>query len=78
MLSEFVGIIILGIDSIFVQQFMPKYTFSMYQFAVSIVSLVFTMVTVVTNLVYPYLVRADENKYGLYYTRQLENTRTKG
>lgn len=68
MLSEFVGIIILGIDSIFVQQFMPKYTFSMYQFAVSIVSLVFTMVTVVTNLVYPYLVRADENKYGLYYT----------
>lgn len=47
---------------------MPKYTFSMYQFAVSIVSLVFTMVTVVTNLVYPYLVRADENKYGLYYT----------
>lgn len=68
MLSEFVGIIILGIDSIFVQQFMAKYTFSMYQFAVSIVGLVFTMVTVVANLVYPYLVRADENKYGLYYT----------
>lgn len=68
MLSEFVGIIILGIDSIFVQQFLSKYTFSMYQFAVSIVGLVFTMVTVVANLVYPYLVRADERKYGLYYT----------
>lgn len=68
MLSEFVAIIILGIDSIFVQNLFSTEEFAMYSFAVSIISVIYSMISVVSNLVYPYLVRADETKYAVYYT----------
>lgn len=67
MLSEFVGIIILGIDSIFVQNLFSIEEFAMYSFAVSIITVIYTMISTVSNLIYPYLVRVDENRYAEYY-----------
>lgn len=68
MLSEFVGIIILGIDSIFADMFFTIREFAMYSFATTIVSIIFTLITSVSNLVYPYLVRVDSTSYARYYT----------
>lgn len=68
MLSEFVAIIILGIDSIFVQNFFTLTDFAMYSFAVSIISVMYTLISTVSNLIYPYLVRVDDEKYATYYT----------
>lgn len=67
MLSEFVGIIILGIDSIFVQNLFQIEEFAMYSFAVSIISVIYTLISTVSNLIYPYLVRVDEERYAEYY-----------
>lgn len=68
MLSEFVGIIILGIDSIFAEKFYTLKEFAMYSFATSIVAIIYTLITSVSNLIYPYLVRVDSKKYAVYYT----------
>lgn len=68
MLSEFVAIIILGIDSIFVQNLFTVTDFAMYSFAVSILTVIYALISTVSNLIYPYLVRADSEKYGEYYS----------
>ncbi len=69
MLSEFVGILILSIDSVFVDNLFSQTEFAMYTFAVSVISVIFMLITTVSNLVYPYLVRARREKYAEYYTR---------
>jgi O-antigen/teichoic acid export membrane protein len=68
MLSEFVGIIILGIDSMFVQNLYSVNEFAMYSFAISIITVIYTLISTVSNLIYPYLVRVNEEKYAEYYT----------
>ncbi len=68
MLSEFVGIMILSIDSVFVDNLFSQTEFAMYTFAVSVIAVIFMLITAVSNLVYPYLVRAREEKYAEYYT----------
>ncbi len=68
MLSEFIGIIILGIDSIFVDNLFSQTDFAMYSFAVSVITGIYTLISVVSNLVYPYLVRVSQDKYAEYYT----------
>lgn len=68
MLSEFVGIIILGIDSMFVDNLFSQNDFAMYSFAVSVISVIYTLISVISNLIYPYLVRVGEEKYAEYYT----------
>lgn len=68
MVSEFVAIIILGIDSIFVQNLFSMKDFAMYSFAVSIITVVYALINTVSNLIYPYLVRVEKEKYAEYYT----------
>lgn len=68
MLSEFIGIIILGIDSMFVQNLYTVIEFAMYSFAISIITVIYTLISTVSNLIYPYLVRVEEEKYAEYYT----------
>ena len=67
MLSEFIGLIILGIDSMFVDNLFSQTDFAMYSFAVSVIAVIYTLITVVSNLVYPYLVRVSVEKYAEYY-----------
>ena len=68
MLSEFIGIIILGIDSMFVDNLFSQTDFAMYSFAVSVITGIYTLIGVISNLVYPYLVRVSEDKFAEYYT----------
>lgn len=68
MLSEFVGIIILGIDSMFVEHLFSQTDFAMYSFGVSVISVIYTLISAISNLIYPYLVRVTEEKYAEYYT----------
>lgn len=67
MISDFVGVIILGIDSIFVQNLFTLSDFAVYSFAVSVISTIYSLIATVSNLVYPYLARVDNGKYAEYY-----------
>lgn len=68
MISEFVAIVILLIDSVFVQNLFTLTDFAMYSFATSIISVMYGIINTVSNLIYPYLVRVDDEKYAKYYT----------
>lgn len=67
MISEFMGIIFLGIDSIFINSFFDLRTFGMYSFAVSVISLMYIFINSASKLIYPYLVRAAKDKLSQYY-----------
>ena len=68
MISEFVAIVILLIDSVFVQNLFTLTDFAMYSFATSIISVMYGVINTVSNLIYPYLVRVNNEKYAKYYT----------
>lgn len=67
LISEFAGVIILGIDSIFVQHLFSVNDFAMYSFAVSVITAIYSLIATVSNLVYPYLARTDDSKHTRYY-----------
>ncbi len=59
MFSELTGILILGIDSVFVQIFFDDRRFSEYSFAVYIIVAAYTLMHAVDNVIFPYLKRLD-------------------
>lgn len=69
MISEYVALIILGIDSIFVNVLFPKYDFSMYSLAITITTLFLSVINIVSKLIYPYLMRADSDSYSQIYIK---------
>lgn len=67
MLSEFAGLIILGIDSIFVNLFFSNYEFAVYSFAISVISILIQLISLGTKLIFPYLMRTRKEKLGNVY-----------
>lgn len=72
MISEWMGIVITSIDKLFVDTFFDVKLFSFYAFAISVVTAIYSVINISCTVVFPYLVRADKNKYSLYYN-QLSN-----
>lgn len=66
-ISDWMGIVIVSIDKLFVDNFFPIEVFSYYAFAVSIVTAFYSLVNATCTVVYPYLVRLNRDKYALYY-----------
>lgn len=66
-ISEYVGIIILGIDSFFINIWGSYADYSVYALAVSVISLFFMCTTIISKLIFPYLMRMESDKYGLCY-----------
>ena len=69
MFSEYIALIVVGIDSILVNLFMSVEEFSLYAFSVSIVTGVFSLIGVIGKLVFPYLKRTEESKRGIIYDK---------
>lgn len=63
MIGNFMGIIILGIDRLFVDKFFGIQDFAMYSFAYTLISLFFILLNALTTLVYPYLARAKKEQH---------------
>ena len=57
MISEYMGLIIIGIDSVVINLLFPRTDFSIYAFAVSLVSVMYQLTTVISKPIFPYLKR---------------------
>lgn len=66
-ISEYMGIIILGIDSIIINNFFDNIEYARYAFAVSVVALLFTLITAISKVIFPYLMRIPKDKYDVLY-----------
>ena len=69
LLSEYMGLIIIGIDSIVVNLFMSAKDFSVYSFTVSVVTVFFALVGIISKLIFPYLKRAQNDEYPNLYRK---------
>ena len=59
MISEYMGLIIVGIDSIIINLFFPQSSFSVYAFAVTIISVMYQLTNVISKPIFPYLKRQN-------------------
>ena len=62
MISEYMGLIIVGIDSIIINLFFAKNDFSIYAFAVSIISVMYQLTSVISKPIFPYLKRQEPGR----------------
>ena len=60
--GNLMGMIILGIDRIYIDKFFSLKVFAMYSFAVSLMGIIYTLLSAVTTFIYPYLTRMKEHK----------------
>lgn len=67
MIGNFIALMILGIDRLFVDALLNEYDFAMYSFAYSLVSLFFLILNSLTTIVYPYLARVDLDSFNDIY-----------
>ncbi|MEG0308852.1 MAG: oligosaccharide flippase family protein [Clostridium sp.] len=67
MIGNFVSIIIIGVDRIFIDKFFTIEDFAMYSFAVSLLSMVYILLNGIRTVVYPYLARSNEKNQGKTY-----------
>jgi len=61
MLSEFTGLLIFTIDSIFVNIFFNTLDFAIYAFAVSVITVLMQIINLGSKLIYPYLKRTESH-----------------
>lgn len=62
MIGNFMSIIIIGLDRVFIDKFFTLKDFAMYSFAYSMISVFYILLSSLTTVVYPYLARTDQSK----------------
>ena len=67
MIGNFMTIIVLGIDRLFIDAFFSLEDFAMYSFAYTLISLFYILLNSLTMVLYPYLTRAKEETYKEVY-----------
>jgi O-antigen/teichoic acid export membrane protein len=67
LLGNIMGVLIMAVDRIFIERFYTLREFAFYSFAVSLLSLVFTFITAISNFIYPYVRRLDEDELPKMY-----------
>ena len=67
LMSEYMALIILGIDSMVVNLFMTTRDFSMYAFAVSVITVYYSLIAVISKFIFPYLKRMATDSYPKVY-----------
>lgn len=72
MLSEYMGLIILGIDSIMVNRWFDTRTYSMYAFAITLINAMFQVVMLCSKLIFPYLSRGKRENFKMYYSLMIK------
>lgn len=72
MISEYMGLIILGIDSIMVNSWFDYRMYSMYAFAVTLINAMFQVIMLCSKLVFPYLSRGKRENFQMYYSMMIK------
>lgn len=67
LIGNFMSIIILGIDRLFIDRLFSLKDFAMYSFAYTLISLFYILLNSVTTVMYPYLTRAKKESYTEVY-----------
>lgn len=67
LVGNFMGILIIGIDRIFIDATLNIKQFSYYSFAISLLGLIFTFITAISTYIYPFLARKREQIDGVFY-----------
>lgn len=67
MIGNFMSIIILGIDRIFIDKFFTIDDFAYYSFAYTLISLFFILLNSITSVIYPYLTRLRKQDLNYAY-----------
>lgn len=67
MIGNFTGVIILGMDRIFVDKFFTLEEFAIYSFCYTLISLFFILLNSLTTVIYPYLARNERNEDDYVY-----------
>ena len=62
MLGNFISILIIGIDRLFIDRFFNLAAFAMYSFAFSVLSIFYVLINSITTVIYPYLARTDKKQ----------------
>jgi O-antigen/teichoic acid export membrane protein len=62
MIGNFMNIIIIGLDRLFIDYFFTLQDFAMYSFAYSIISVFYILLSALATVVFPYLARVDKSK----------------
>ncbi|MGL5066562.1 MAG: oligosaccharide flippase family protein [Sarcina sp.] len=69
MVGNFMGVVILGLDKMFVDAFFELQDFSMYSFSYTLISLFFILLNSLTTVIYPYLARMDSKDSSDVYSK---------
>ena len=69
MVGNFMGVVILGLDKLFVDAFFTLEDFSMYSFSYTLISLFFILLNSLTTVIYPYLARMDSKDSSSIYNK---------
>lgn len=67
MISEFMGIFVVTIDSVIVNLFLPAKIFSAYALAVAVITVLYQLTTFFSKLIFPFLKRVNESDYRKVY-----------
>ncbi|MGL4450815.1 MAG: lipopolysaccharide biosynthesis protein [Sarcina sp.] len=69
MIGNFMGVVILGLDKMFVDTFFTLKDFSMYSFSYTLISLFFILLNSLTTVIYPYLARMKSENAAEVYSK---------
>lgn len=69
MIGNFMGILIIGTGRLFLDKFFTLRDFAMYSFAITLLQMIFILITAVSTVVYPYLARTNASNLNALYER---------
>ncbi len=67
LIGNLMGLVIFGIGRVVVERYYSLNDFAYFSFAISLLGLIFTFITAISNLLYPYIARVEKNRAGDYY-----------
>lgn len=69
MVGSFMSMIVVGLDRLFIDRFYTLKDFALYSFAISILTLLYTLLNAGTTVLYPYLTRENSGNYPNLYIK---------
>ena len=72
MISEFMGILVVTIDSVIVNLFLPSADFSVYALSIAVITILYQLTSFFSKLIFPFLKRVDEKDYLNVYRKMMK------
>lgn len=69
LIGNFMSILMIGMDRIFIDKVYGLHEFAMYSFAYTLISLFFILLNSLNSVIYPYLTRMEKKEQGMMYEK---------